>query len=171
MNRVHNVFPDPTNGSRTGVTEPSLGSGFTAKRGIVQMFGRVVHDIDRLRAEKRIKKTGTSSIVQKIDVVGLEGQDEHDDTMTAAAAGEALLPHLDLEYDEISLRVKDGWVELEGEVENYQLRQTLDHILRGLKEVKGLTNCLNVRSEVSVEQLKTQVAEALDRVTEPSAVV
>lgn len=149
----------------------SGGGRITVGGGTVKLFGSLAHDEARQTVEERIRGTGSHAVVPEIDVEGSEGDERHEDTMMAAAAGEAILHHIDVFDDTVSLRVERGWVELEGEVEDYQVREAVDHVLRDLCGVQGITNSLNVRSEVSVEQLKSEVSQALDRVAGPAGVV
>ena len=140
------------------------GSELIAGNGVVQLIGRVVSETDRQVIEEWIRRAGPHLYFDEVDVAGTSAENEAEDTRTAAIAGAALIPHLSLSEDYVRLRVSNGWVELNGEVMDFTLRETLDQIVRELKGVTGLTNCLGVQSEVSVAQLKHQVAGALERI-------
>jgi hypothetical protein len=166
MNASNEVFPRISDGL-FGIRPPEGvgGSQLAAGDGIVWLVGRVVSEMDRQMIAQLIGRSGSHIYVERVDVVGEAAREAAADTRTVATVGAALLPHLCPADDYVRLRVEDGWAELDGEVQDFSLRETLGRIVRELEGITGLTNCLDVRSDVSVDQLKQQVAEALERVT------
>lgn len=150
-------------------TDVSGGSQFAAGEGGVRLIGTVGTETDRQVIEEWIRRAGPHDYFDAVDVDGNTDHEDAEDTRTAAVAGAALIPHLDLMEDCVLLRVTNGWVELDGEVTDFTVRETLGQIVRELQGVSGLTNCLGVRSPVSVEQLSRQLTEALDRIPKIAA--
>jgi osmotically-inducible protein OsmY len=85
------------------------------------------------------------------------------DPEIARDAVRALEYHVDLPTKEIVLAVEDGWVKLEGLVENRCQKGIADSVVRNLKDVQGIMNNLEVKPKISSIEVKRHIEAALRR--------
>jgi len=96
-------------------------------------------------------------------VVKLPKKKERTDTDIAKAAVRAIRWHTELPQDTISVKVRDGWVTLEGTVDwNYQRERAAD-VVRPLTGLRGLTNTLTVAPRATSSDIRDRIRNALER--------
>ena len=81
----------------------------------------------------------------------------------ARAALDALTWDIVVPKDRITVRVEDGWVTLEGEVDAYYQREAAERDVRNLSGVKGVTDLIAVRMQPAAKDVKERIEEALRR--------
>ncbi len=158
--------------------EPRLGASqldvTVAHDGVVTLTGVVESYAQKVVAERAVKRVkGVHAVVNDVDVK-LPASHERADTELGEAVVEALEWDVLVPHDKIQVRVSDGWVRLEGEVNwNYQ-RTAAEEAVHRLTGVKGVTNLITVKPAAgddlqTREQVRAGIRAALDRSAELEA--
>lgn len=146
--------------------EPSIRSadiGVGASDGVVTLTGHVPSYAQKREAEKTaLRVQGVSGIANDIDV-RLPKEKERTDTDIAKAAVRALKWHGELPEETLTVKVRDGWVTLEGRVQwNYQ-RERAANAIQALTGVVGITNALLISPKVTPDDVRRRIKKALER--------
>ncbi|HZO20110.1 MAG TPA: BON domain-containing protein [Gemmatimonadaceae bacterium] len=146
--------------------DPSVGRGeigVAARDGVVTLSGQVDTYAQKYAAEAAAKRVGGVRAVAEDLLVQPPLTSTRTDTDIAHAALAAIRWDTEVPQDALTLRVENGWITLEGEVEwNYQ-KSAAERAVRYLTGVRGLTNLIVVRPDVSVSELRNKIEEALKR--------
>ena len=146
--------------------DPSVGRGeigVAARDGVVTLSGQVDTYAQKYAAESAAKRVGGVRAVAEDLLVQPPLTSARTDTDIAHAALAAIRWDTEVPQDALTLRVENGWITLEGEVEwNYQ-KSAAERAVRYLTGVRGLTNLIVVRPDVSVSELRNKIEEALKR--------
>lgn len=152
--------------------EPSLDAtriGVAASGGVVTLTGQVPSYADRLAAERVVKQiAGVKGLANDVEV-RLPGDARRTDTDLAAAAVKALEWDVRVPHQGIKLRVADGWLTLEGQVEWQFQREAADRAVRHLLGVRGVSNQIALKARVTPTDLKNRIEAALKRNAELEA--
>lgn len=150
--------------------EPAIDAaniGVAVDQGVVTLSGHVGSYAEKLDAERaawRVK--GVRAVVQKIDVhVPGDAPTDEEIAQHAAArlAWDVTVP------DGLRMRVADGWITLEGEVERQVQRNSAAHSLQFLRGVRGIDNLIRVRPAVQPDAVRARIVDALRRNAEVEA--
>lgn len=137
--------------------------GVTVKDGIVTLSGHVPNYVQRIVAERAVKRVkGFRGLAQDLEVRPPNGMGAPDDEV-AASALRTLDWNVSVPKNAIQVRVDDGHIILAGEVDYDYQRQAAEECLMGLRGVVRLTNLVTVRPRVMAPDLKHRIEEALDR--------
>ena len=146
--------------------DPSVGRGeigVAARDGVVTLSGQVDTYAQKYAAEAAAKRVGGVRAVAEDLLVQPPLTSTRTDTDIAHAALAAIRWDTEVPQDALTLRVENGWITLEGQVEwNYQ-KSAAERAVRYLTGVRGLTNLIAVRPDVSVSELRNKIEEALKR--------
>ncbi|HLF83484.1 MAG TPA: BON domain-containing protein [Blastocatellia bacterium] len=151
--------------------EPEITSkeiGVTAQDGVVGLTGFVDSFPERLAAEKAAKRVyGVKAVANDIKV---RLPYECTDVEIANNAIHAISSNVSVPDDRIKVTVRDGWVALEGTVDWRFQKQIAEEAVRFLGGVRGISNEIEVmpeaKPELSTEQIRTRIEEALRRSAE-----
>jgi len=145
--------------------EPLLNAaeiGVTAKDGIVSLTGVVDSYAKKLEAENAAKKVmGVKALVEKIEVK-FPNSWTKTNVEIANEVVTALKANWSVPKDKVTVKVEDGWVTLEGELPwNFQ-KDAAKRAVNYLIGVKGVTNNIQIRSEIhdKIEQSDLEAAIA-----------
>ena len=146
--------------------EPFLNAseiGVAVKNGIVTLSGRVDAYARKILAEKAAKRVaGVKAIAEDIQV-GVSPVYRKTDTEIAEAVVNALKWHTAVEEEKIKIRVEDGVVRLEGEVEwDYQRINALKAI-ENLAGVRSVTNFIIVKPNLKATDIEQKISAAFIR--------
>jgi osmotically-inducible protein OsmY len=146
--------------------EPLLNAaeiGVTAKDGVVTLSGTVDNYTKKLEAENAAKNTaGVNAVVEKIKVKFGDSW-QKDDNEIATEILNAYKWNWEIPNDKVKVKVEDGWVTLEGQLEwNFQ-RETAQNLVNIQAGVKGVTNNISIKSETHDAIEKKDIEDALDR--------
>lgn len=146
--------------------EPLLNAaeiGVTAKEGIITLTGKVDSYAKKLEAEDAAKNVaGVKAVVEKI-VVEFGHMAGQGDNEIVQEIVNAFKWNWEVPSDKVKVKVENGWVTLEGEVEwNYQ-KESLKKAVKNQLGVKGVTNHIKIRSELQDAIEKTGIERALMR--------
>lgn len=137
--------------------------GVTTKDGVVTLSGTVSNFAKKLEAENAAKSVaGVKAVVEKIDVK-YANFGKKDDNEIAVEALSALKSNWEVPADKVKVKVENGWVTLDGELEwNFQK----DAARKSVKNVPGITGVVNnikIRSETNDAIEKRDIENALGR--------
>jgi osmotically-inducible protein OsmY len=137
--------------------------GVGVSSGVVTLTGYVPTFAQKRTAERTaLRVSGVKGIANDL-VVKLPKKKERTDTDIAKAAVRAIRWHTELPQDSITVKVRDGWVTLEGTVDwNYQRERAAD-VVRPLTGITGLTNTLTVAPRATSSDVRDRIRSALER--------
>lgn len=152
--------------------EPSIDAteiGVTVKNGIVTLSGNVNTYAEKIAAERAAKRVyGVKAVVENVDVK-VSGTYKRTDEDIALSVLNNLKWNTSVPEQDIQVKVEDGWVTLEGEVEwNYQKEAAINAI-RNLSGVRGVTNLLKVEAAVEPSDIQDKIRKSFERNAEIDA--
>ncbi len=147
--------------------QPSLRDeeiGVAVKDGVVTLSGTVSNYARKFEAEKAAEKVhGVKAVALDLSVK-LGDPFVRTDSDIAHAAIQALKWDIDVPDDKIKLRVEDGRVLLEGEVEWRYQGSAAERAIRYLFGVKSVSNLISVKpTRISAVNVRTKIKEAFKR--------
>ena len=152
--------------------DPSVGRaeiGAAARDGVVTLSGQVDTYAQKYAAEAAAKRVGGVRAVAEDLLVKPPLASTRTDTDIAHAALAAIRWDTEVPDDTLKLRVENGWITLEGTVEwNFQ-RSAAERAVRYLTGVRGISNLISVRPDVSVAEVRDKIENALKRSAEIDA--
>jgi len=143
--------------------------GVAVEEGVVTLTGHVGSYIERLAAEKAVKRVkGVRAIAEEIEVRFPSDKKTSDDQIAKRAldviAWDSTIPK-----DKIQIKVQNGFVTLSGEVDWFYQRDDAEAAVRKLTGVKGLSNEVKVKPQVRGTDIKQRIETALKRNAEVEA--
>jgi osmotically-inducible protein OsmY len=146
--------------------EPFLNAseiGVAVKNGVVTLTGLVDTYSKKVYAERAAKKVaGVKAIAEDIQV-GVSPAYRKTDAEIAEAVINALKWHTQIPDEKLKVKVEDGIVKLEGEVEwNYQRTQAKSAI-ENLPGVRLVNNFITVKSRVTPADIQQKINAAFQR--------
>jgi osmotically-inducible protein OsmY len=137
--------------------------GVSVHEGVVTLAGTVSSWANKLAAaEAAHRVAGVLDVANEVGVA-LPGI-THTDAALAAAIRHALQWDVNVPDDRIASTVADGFVALEGEVENFAQKDDAARAVRNLEGVVAVDNRIVVKPpEVTPERLRAAIQEALVR--------
>lgn len=152
--------------------EPAVNAtriGVIVKDGVVTLTGHVDSYTERWAAEEAVKRVyGVAAIANELEVK-LPGTSERTDEDLAAACAATLKGISLLPADRVKVVVRNGFVELVGEVEWHYQKTTAELAIRDLTGIRGITNNITVKPRVSPTDVKQKIEDALKRSAELDA--
>ena len=132
-------------------------------RGIVSLSGFVNYYAEKLAAEKAVKRVkGVKAVVQNIEVK-VEPESKIPDTRIAESVLHALEWSSTIPHDQISVKVDNGWVHLEGNVVWLYQKQAAESSVSDLSGVRGVNNQITVIPHINEMIVKENIRKALER--------
>ncbi|MCO5948626.1 BON domain-containing protein [Mucilaginibacter flavidus] len=146
--------------------EPLLNAaeiGVTAKDGVITLTGTVDSYSKKLEAEGAAKNVaGVKAVAEEI-VIKYGDYGKKNDTEIASEVLKAWKWNWEVPEDKIKVKVENGWVTLEGELEwNYQ-REAAKKAIKNLSGVMGVINNIKIKSETHDAIEKKAIECALER--------
>ena len=146
--------------------EPFLNAsqiGVAVKNGVVTLSGIVDSYSKKLSAEKAAKKVmGVKAVAMDIQV-GVSPASNKTDAEIAAAVVNALKWHSAVQEERIKIKVEDGVVKLEGEVEWEFQRSNAEHAVSNLTGVRLVTNLITIKPKITSGDVKDKIKSAFHR--------
>jgi osmotically-inducible protein OsmY len=133
--------------------------------GVVTLSGFVDSYADKWRAERVVGGIrGVKAIANDIQVK-LPSSSQRPDPEIARAAIDALKWNITVPEDRIKVKVENGWITLEGDVNYYFQKEAAERAVRYLTGVKGVTNLITVRATetATAAAVKQRIRQALER--------
>lgn len=146
--------------------EPFLNAseiGVAVKNGIVTLTGMVDNYSKKASAEKAAKRVvGVKAVAEEIQV-GISPSFKKTDTEIAEAVLNALKWHTAVQEEKIKIKVEDGIVKLEGEVEWEYQRTNAKTAIENLSGVRSVINLINVKPKITSTDIKQKINAAFHR--------
>jgi osmotically-inducible protein OsmY len=152
--------------------EPSVKAaeiGVAVKDGIVTLSGHVQSYLEKIEAERAAARvSGVKAVVNELEV-RLPTSSDRTDEDVARAAVNSLDWNISVPPGRIKVKVSKGWITLEGSVDWQYQRTAAENAVRGLIGVKGVSNLIEVKPQVSKTLVKSTIEAALKRSVEVDA--
>lgn len=146
--------------------EPFLNAsqiGVAVNNGIVTLSGQVDSYPKKLAAEKAAKKiSGVKAIAEDIQI-GVSPAHHKTDTEIAEAVVNALKWHSAVREEKIKIKVENGNVRLEGEVEWEFQRKNAESAIETLNGVRSVLNLILVKPQVTEAGIEQKISSAFHR--------
>jgi len=146
--------------------EPMLNAaeiGVTAKDGIITLTGVVDSFAKKTEAEDAAKNVkGVEAVVEKIEIK-FDGIGEITDTEIVDEILHAFKWNWSIPNDKVKVKVENGWVTLEGELQWNSQKEAAKKAVSNLIGVKFVTNNIVIKSETNDEISKRDIERALER--------
>lgn len=144
--------------------EPSVDErriGVAVLDGIVTLTGEVRSYAEKWQAERTVERvSGVRGVVDELEV---KPATERSDIDIARAAADVLKWNVLVPSDRIKVRVENGWLTLEGDVEWEYQRRAAERAVRNLPGVKGISNLIVVKPRVEPSDVRRKIEEAFER--------
>jgi osmotically-inducible protein OsmY len=139
------------------------------KDGVVTLAGIVDTYAQRYAAERAVERVnGVKAIVNDL-TVKLPGAMERSDADIAHAAVNALRWHTQVPEERVQVKVANGWLTLEGEVDRYYQQEAAEHAVQYLTGVKGVSNVITLRAIPTPADIKQRIRSSIKRQAELDA--
>jgi osmotically-inducible protein OsmY len=152
--------------------EPSINAaeiGVAAKGGVVTLTGNVSSFWQKVAVERAaMRVAGVRAVVNELEV-RLPTSSERTDEDIARAAVDSLNWTISVPADRIKVSVSKGWVTLEGGVSWQFQKAAAESAVRRLTGVRGISNLIIVKPQVSKGEIKSAIEAALKRSAEIDA--
>ncbi|MDA9555542.1 BON domain-containing protein [Pelobium sp.] len=137
--------------------------GVAVKNGIVTLSGIVDSYSKKISAEKAAKKvTGVKAVAEDIQV-GISPSYRKTDAEIAEAALNALKWHTAVQNEQVKIKVEDGIIKLEGEVEWDYQRNNAKMAVENLTGVRSVINLITVKPKLTAADIQRKISAALHR--------
>ena len=138
--------------------------GVSAKEGVITLSGIVDTYARKLAAEKAAQRVhGVKVVAVDIEVKPVKTGIKSD-TEIAEAVSNALKWNSAVNEDRIEVKVDNGWVYLNGQVEWEYEKRTAESAIKNLLGVRGVTNNITIKSKViDATDIKNKISEAFHR--------
>jgi osmotically-inducible protein OsmY len=144
--------------------EPSVDEqriGVSVLDGVVTLTGEVSSYGERWNAERAVERvSGVRGIVNELKV---KSAAQRSDTDIAKAAVDALKWNVLVPADRVTVKVRDGWVTLTGELNWDYQRRAAERAVRNLPGVVGISNQITIKPRAEAKDLKKKIEETFTR--------
>ncbi|HTT05773.1 MAG TPA: BON domain-containing protein [Steroidobacteraceae bacterium] len=137
--------------------------GVAVKDGVVTLSGNVGSYFERQAALDAVQAVDGVLAVANDVVVVLPDDVTRSDTDIAESAAAALQLNTMLPSAAIRLSVRDGWITLVGEVNNWHQKHVAELALTSLRGVRGMSNLLTIRASHAAQDVQGLITSALKR--------
>ncbi|MBB3394170.1 MULTISPECIES: BON domain-containing protein [unclassified Rhizobium] len=152
--------------------EPSIDAahiGVTAERGVITLTGHVATYAEKDAAERAARRVkGVHAIAQEIEVRP-HGTHVTADDEIATRALSTLAWRTTVPRDAVKVKVQNGWVTLEGNVEWQYQKNAAASAIRDLAGVVGISNVIAVTPRPTSSDVKRRIEDAFKRDAELEA--
>ncbi|MDP4261373.1 MAG: BON domain-containing protein [Bacteroidota bacterium] len=146
--------------------EPFLNAseiGVAVKNGVVTLSGQVDAYSKKLAAEKAAKRVaGVKAVAEEIQV-SISTSSRKTDAEIAEAVLNALKWHSAVQEEKIKIKVEDGNVKLEGEVEWEYQRTNAQTSIENLAGVRSVLNLITVKPKFKASDIQQKISTAFHR--------
>jgi osmotically-inducible protein OsmY len=143
--------------------------GVIVEKGVVTLTGTVDSYSKKLAAENAVKGVkGVRAVAEDIEVrYGTEYKKS--DKEIAKASADALKWNYSVPEDKVSIKVDNGWVYLNGEVQWSFQKEAAKRAVENLVGVRGVSNAIKLKQALEPQQIKEKIKKALQRSAELEA--
>ena len=140
--------------------------GVIVENGTVTLTGFVDDFQKKVTAEEVVKKiNGVKALAADIQVK--YGDDfKKTDKEIAKAIVKAYEWNTSIPENQINIEVRDGWVNISGEVEWHYQREAANRVAGTIMGVKGINNTLNIKKSVEPSEIKNKIKNTFKRMAD-----
>ena len=146
--------------------EPSVDAaaiGIGVEDGIITLFGHVASHAEKVTAEHAAARVrGVKAIVSELEVK-IPAASQVIDEEIARAAVDSLSWNALVPEDRVKVRVENGWMTIEGDVDWHYQKTAAYNAVCSLKGVKGVIDNVAIRPSSISTAVKTHIEAALKR--------
>jgi osmotically-inducible protein OsmY len=133
------------------------------RQGVVTLAGFARSYADKVTADRAASRVkGVQAIANDIEV-RLSTAFARSDPEIARAALDALKWHTAVPEDRVQVKVDNGWVRLEGDVDWFYQKEAAEKAIRVLIGVKGVANLIAVKAQPAPSDVKDKIRKAFQR--------
>lgn len=137
--------------------------GVAVKGGVVTLSGSVNNYMKKRQAELAAKRVRDVKAVAVDITIDLSPEDNSNDTEIGTAIVDAFNWNTMVPDEKVKVKVENGWVTLEGNVEwQYQKDAAYNSVLL-LRGIRGISNLISVKPAVNKVLVKDNIKRALER--------
>lgn len=137
--------------------------GVAVENGVVCLTGHVRTYAEKIAAERAVKRVkGVRAVAEEIEV-RIPGDADVADDVIASRCLDVIHWNAAIAEDRIQVKVQQGWVTLEGEVDWQYQKEGAESAVCKLAGVVGINNMLIVRPKASLEDIKDRIENAMAR--------
>lgn len=137
--------------------------GVAVRNGVVTLTGSVDSYSKKLSAEKAAKRvSGVTAVAQDIEVRLADGG-RRSDADVASAVINALTWNSMVPHEKVKVKVENGWVTLEGDLEWEYQKKAATRSAENLLGVTGVTNLIHIVQTVPTSEVKQKIKSAFLR--------
>lgn len=137
--------------------------GVTVKNGVVTLSGSVDSYLKKREAENAAERVSGVKAVAEDIMVRYTNSTVDNDTDIAQAVINALKWHSAIKEERIKVKVEDGAVTLDGDVDWAFQKKAAQLQIENLLGVKRINNNLSIKNSMPVKDLKQKITEAFHR--------
>ncbi|HEY0288741.1 MAG TPA: BON domain-containing protein [Pseudomonas sp.] len=143
--------------------------GVAIENGVVCLTGHVRTYAEKIAAEQAVKSVkGVKAVAEEIEVRVPSDLDLGDEVI-ASRCLDVIRWNSAIPEDRMQIKVQQGWVTLEGEVDWQYQKEAAQSAVRKLAGVAGINNMLIVKPKVNLTDIKARIDSALARNAELDA--
>ncbi|HEY4513656.1 MAG TPA: BON domain-containing protein [Candidatus Paceibacterota bacterium] len=137
--------------------------GVAVRNGIVTLSGQITSYAKKLAAEKAAKRIKEVKGIAEELVVKIPSHGKRTDSEIADAIVRALKWNTSIPDEKIKVKVEDGWVTLEGELNWEFQKDQAKQVVGEITGVVGIANLVTIKPRVKTDVVKGKIKEALER--------
>lgn len=146
--------------------EPILNAseiGVAVKNGIVTLSGTLDSYFKKDEAENAAKRvTGVRAVASDIEISSPLSPPKTD-TEIARMITDSLRYNSAVNEDKIKIKVDNGWVTMEGEVDWEYQKEAVRTSIKNISGVKGMANLIRIKAAVTAKDVQQKIAAAFQR--------
>jgi osmotically-inducible protein OsmY len=137
--------------------------GVAVKNGVVTLSGQVSSYAKKIAAENAVKRVrDVKGLAEEISVkLPIDGR--RTDAEIAAAALNALKWNSNVPDDKITLKVENGWLTLEGQLDWQFQKDAAALAVDGIIGVKGVSCLITIKPKIEIPVVRDNIKKALER--------
>lgn len=137
--------------------------GVAVKNGVVALSGHLGSYAEKRAAEEATQAVAGVTAVANDIVIELAFEAKRTDAEIAEAAVSALKSNVSVPIEDIKVVVRDGWIDLSGQVGVWYQRNAAQVALANLWGIKGINNNITIRAFASPIEVKGKIQDAIRR--------
>jgi osmotically-inducible protein OsmY len=146
--------------------DPAVGRaeiGVAAKDGVVTLTGQIDSLAKKYAAERAAERVAGVRAVAEELAVHLPMSSKRTDTEIAHAVADRLRWDIDVPEAQITARVENGWVTLDGETDWQFQKNAAERAVRYLIGVMGVSNRVSIKKYASAPDVQRRIESAFER--------
>jgi osmotically-inducible protein OsmY len=137
--------------------------GVVVDKGVVMLTGVVDDFYKKIAAEKAVKKVkGVKAVAEDIQVKYGSNYQKTDKEIAKAIIA-AFEWNTAVPEDDITIEIRNGWVDLSGEVEFLYQKEATERVAQNILGVKGINNTTEIKTNAEPLEIKEELVKAFNR--------